>query len=156
MRRMTAAALAALLLTTTTALAADEETKAPGLIAASGPTRTELNAVTFTPSESVLRRPAALPALYASTIALQGYDVYSTLSVLNHGGVERNPLMTGVTKSPAAFVAVKAGVTTAAIMASEQMWKRHNRVGAIVTMVASNSLMVIVAAHNARVLGQVR
>jgi len=159
MGRILATSLAALLLTATTALAADEAAKAltPSLaVAAAASGSGDLSAVTFTPREGGLRRPAVLPALYASTVFLQGYDAYSTLTVLKSGGVEQNPLMRGVTGHPAAFVALKAGVATASIMAAEQMWKRNNRVGAILTMVATNSVMVMVAAHNARVLGQVR
>ena len=157
MRRILATSLAALLLTATTALAADEAVKAPApsLTAAATGGR-DSSAVTFAPRESGLQRPAVLPALYASSALLQGYDAYSTLTVLNSGGVEQNPLMRGVTRHPAAFVALKAGVATASIMAAEQMWKRNNRAGAILTMVATNSVMLMVAAHNARVLGQVR
>lgn len=158
MRRMLAISLAALLMTASVARAADDDGKtlAPSLsLAGEAAARgAELRAVDFTPREPAATRPAALPALYVSTALLQGYDAYSTLSAVQQGGVEQNPLMRGVVKNPAAFVALKAGIATASIMAAEQMWKRHNRTGAILTMVASNSLMAIVAAHNARVLGQ--
>ena len=158
MRRTLAVSLVAVLMTAATALAADEpaKTPAPSLVAAAATRGGELSAVTFTPRETSVRRPAVLPALYASSAVLQGYDAYSTLTVLKHGGVEQNPLMRGVVKSPAAFVALKAGMATASIMAAEHMWKRNNRVGAILTMVATNSAMAMVAAHNARVLRQVR
>ena len=64
--------------------------------------------------------------------------------------------MKGITKSPAAFIGLKAGVTMVSIMAAERMWKNHNRVGAIATMIVSNGLMTAVAANNARVLSQLR
>ena len=64
--------------------------------------------------------------------------------------------MKGITKSPLAFIGLKAGVTTMSIMAAERMWKTDNRMGAVLTMIASNSLMAIVAAHNASVLQRVR
>lgn len=101
-------------------------------------------------------RPSMLPALYATSAALQGYDAYSTLTALKNGGREANPLMKGIVKSPAAFVAMKAGVTMASIMASEQLWKNHHRVGAIGLMVASNLMMGFVAKHNAQVLSTLK
>jgi hypothetical protein len=96
-----------------------------------------------------------LPSLYVASALLQGYDSYSTLSALKHGAREANPLMSGVTRYPAAFVGLKASVSVLAIMASEKMWKNHNRVGAVLTMTLSNGLMAAVAANNARVLGRV-
>lgn len=101
-------------------------------------------------------RPSLLPALYATSAALQGFDAYSTLSALKNGGREANPLMSGVVKNPAAFVAMKAGVTTASIMAAERLWKSNHRMGAIGLMIASNAMMGIVAAHNSRVLSDLR
>jgi len=101
-------------------------------------------------------RPSMLPALYATSAALQGYDAYSTLSALKNGGREANPLMKGITKSPAAFVAMKAGVTMASIMAAESLWKNHHRFGAIGLMVASNLMMGVVAKHNAQVLSSLK
>ena len=101
-------------------------------------------------------RPSMLPALYATSAALQGYDAYSTLTALKNGGREANPLMKGIVKSPAAFVAMKAGVTMASIMASEQLWKTHHRMGAIGLMVASNLMMGFVAKHTAQVLSTLK
>jgi hypothetical protein len=103
-----------------------------------------------------VKRPAALPTLYVASAALQGYDAYSTLSAIRAGAVEANPVMQGVVKSPAAFVAVKASVTALSIMAAEKMWKRGNRFGAIGVMVASNVAMGLVAANNARVLASMK
>jgi hypothetical protein len=102
------------------------------------------------------QRPMVLPALYGMSAALQGFDAYSTLSVLKHGGMEANPVMKGITKSPIAFIGLKAGVTAMSIVAAERMWKNNNRVGAIVTMVVTNGLMSAVAANNAKVLSRVR
>ena len=101
-------------------------------------------------------RPTLLPALYAASAALQGYDAYSTLTVLKNGGREANPFMKNVTKSPAAFIAVKAGVTAATIMAAERLWKDNHRVAAIGAMVVSNVAMGMVAAHNSRVLSTLK
>ncbi len=162
MRRLLEASLLCTLMTASTTFAADQEgaaTATPAMNAAAlalAP-RADTAAATQNARRAFeFRRPSLLPALYGTSAFLQGYDAYSTLTVLKHGGVEVNPVMTGITRHPAAFIGLKAGVTVMSIMAAERMWKNHNRVGAIVTMVASNSLMAMVAANNARVLSQVR
>jgi hypothetical protein len=101
-------------------------------------------------------RPLTLPALYVSLGALQAYDVYSTLTALNHGAAEANPLMQGIVGRPVAFVAIKAGVTTASIVAAERLWRSKKRVSAVLLMVAANGAMAYVAHNNARVLAAVR
>ena len=158
MRRLLITSVIGLLFTSGQAIAADER----GLVshgaeagAALAPLAdflppAEASRGTFEP-----RRPVLLPALYGASALLQGYDAYSTLTVLKRGGVEVNPMMKGITKSPAAFIGLKAGVTLMSIMAAERMWKNHNRVGALVTMAVSNGLMAMVARNNARVLSQV-
>ena len=109
-----------------------------------------------THSTFTYRRPSMLPALYATSAALQGYDTFSTLNALKSGAREANPLMKSVVKSPTAFVAMKAGVAAGSILAAEQLWKNHHRIGAIGMMVASNLMMGIVAAHNSHVLSQLK
>lgn len=106
--------------------------------------------------EARLHRPGALPAMYATSVALQGYDAYSTLTALKAGGVEANPMMKTITKSPAAFIALKAGTAALSIMAAENMWKSGHKAAAIGVMVASNVAMSFVAANNARVLSQMK
>jgi hypothetical protein len=105
------------------------------------------------PHEST--RPILL-GLYASASFLQGYDAYSTLKALGTGAHETNPLMKTLTANPTVFVGVKAGLTGISILVAERMWRNHNRTGAIVAMAASNGVMAIVAANNARVLAQSR
>ena len=128
---------------------------APATIAAAAAS-TAANVDVATRSDWKYGRPSMLPALYATSAALQGYDAYSTLTALKNGGREANPLMKGIVKSPAAFVAMKAGVTMASIMASEQLWKNNHRFGAIGLMVASNMMMGVVAKHNAQVLSNLK
>jgi hypothetical protein len=65
---------------------------------------------------------------------------------------EANPLMKGVTKYPAAFIALKAGLTLGGIVHSERLWKNNHRVAAVALMAASNGLMAVVVARNASVL----
>jgi hypothetical protein len=102
-----------------------------------------------------LTRPATLTALYVSYGALQAYDVYSTRQALASGAREANPLMQGVAGNTSAIVAVKAGVGVATIAAAERLWKT-NKPAAIGVMIAGNSVAAIVAARNARTLGQLR
>jgi len=162
MRRILAISLLSVMLSATFAHAADEST-APILIPAAAAATTAIAAKTevaatpnLSPRAIAYRRPSALPSLYVGSALLQGYDAYSTLTVLKNGGAEANPMMQGLTQNPAAFIAVKAGITAASIMAAEKMWKDHNRVGAVLTMVVSNALMGFVAANNSHVLSQVR
>lgn len=160
MRRILVAPFLGLLLMTPPAFAAEEKgaALAPAFAAAAASLAPagEIAEKLAAPRVPSLQRPLTLPVLYVAAAGLQAYDAYSTLAVLRHGGVERNPVMTGLTKHPVAFVAVKAGVAAASIMAAERMWKNHNRVGAVMTMIASNAFMAYVAANNARVLSQVK
>ena len=57
--------------------------------------------------EGRLRRPAALPAMYAASVALQGYDAYSTLTVLKAGGVEANPISSFSASRPLTMTATR-------------------------------------------------
>lgn len=113
---------------------------------------TMANAEGASPGVFKYGRPAVLPALYATSALLQGFDTFSTLKALKNGAREANPFMQHVVKSPATFIAMKAGVTTASVMAAEQLWKNNHRAGAIGLMIASNAMMGMVAAHNARVI----
>lgn len=110
------------------------------------------NSETVAPVAFKYGRPSALPGLYAASAFLQGYDTYSTMKALKSGAREVNPFMQQVVKSPVAFIAVKASVTTASVMAAERLWKNNHRAGAIGLMVVSNAMMGMVAAHNARVI----
>lgn len=101
------------------------------------------------------RRPMILPALYASYVALQAYDVYSTRSAMALGAREANPVMQPVVRNTGAVIALKAGVGVATIAAAERLW-RTNKPAAIAVMVAGNSVAAMVAARNARTLSQLR
>jgi hypothetical protein len=111
----------------------------------------------------VLSRPVSrdsrsliLPSLYVSLSALQVYDVYSTMTALKLGAAEANPFMKGVAGNPAAFVALKAGVTGVSIYAAEKLWKDKKRGQAIALMAISNGLMAYVAHNNASVIRSMR
>ncbi len=140
------------------AAAADEQTATPvGVMAAAASVAAPATPVSFvaTPVTPV-RRPAILPALYAGSAALQAFDVVSTLRALNAGAHEANPVMQGVVTRPALFIGMKASLTAASIMATEQLWRTHHRAAAVGVMLASNAFMAAVAAHNAGVLARVQ
>jgi len=107
---------------------------------------------TFEPTRLARRQgPSPLMAsLYATTAVMQALDVHSTLAALDAGGVEANPVMAGLTKNRAAFIATKAAVAAASILAAREMAKR-NKVAAALTLVAINSAYAWVAHHNYQV-----
>ena len=100
----------------------------------------------------VLRRPKTggstlLSSLYASTVIMQGLDVHSTLKALGAGAVEGNPIMAGVTRNRAAFIATKAAVAAVTILATRKFAKK-NKVAAVITLIAVNSAYALIAKHN--------
>ena len=141
----TAALILSLIVSTVPVAAADETASDPAPAYAVVPARVT----------RALARPAVLPALYASYAALQAYDVYSTRQALARGGRELNPLMQGVVGNNSSFVAVKAVAVIGTVILAERLWKT-NRPAAIAVMLASNGVAAIVAARNARTLGQLR
>ena len=102
------------------------------------------------PVAPVAGRSSLLSSLLVSTVVLQALDVHSTYRALDRGAVEANPLMAGVTGNKAAFLATKAAVATATVLAARHMGKR-NKVAAIATLIAINSAYAFVVDHNYRV-----
>ena len=102
------------------------------------------------------RRPWPLPALYGSATFLHACDTYLSLSALNAGASELNPVLKPFTNQPLAFIAMKAGLTAASIAGAEQMWKHDHRAKAVVLMMLTNAMMVGITAHNAEVLQRFR
>jgi hypothetical protein len=98
---------------------------------------------------------SALYSLYATTAIMQALDVRSTLTAFQSGAVEGNPLMSQITKSRAGFVAMKAGIAASTILSAHQMAK-HNKVAAIVTLVAVNSAYAVIVSHNYKVAQSLR
>jgi hypothetical protein len=97
------------------------------------------------PAPSIPKRPAALLPLYASFTVLQFIDLHSTLSALEGGAREGNPIFAG--RSPAAMLAVKAGVAVGTTFAVERLRKRSPRT-AVVLMIALNAGYAAVVANN--------
>ena len=137
--------------------AAEETTPAPVVVAplATAQVGTIAPNVVWSENRHSGGRPMILPVLYASYAALQAYDIYSTRQGLARGARESNPLMTGVVGNTGAFIAMKAGVGVATIVAAERLWKT-NKPAAIAVLIAGNSVAAIVAGRNARTLGQLR
>jgi hypothetical protein len=94
------------------------------------------------------KRPSILPGLYVSLAGLNAYDAFSTLRGVSNGAKEANGAMQGVAHTPTAMWAVKGGITAGSILAAEHLWKSGHRAHAVALMVASNGMMVAVAAHN--------
>jgi len=157
MHRFCVAAVLGLLVIVSSSVAAEETstTLMPATItaAASASQRVDFESA-MSVAERPPRRPIVLPALYAGFITLQALDTSYTLRSLPLLAREVNPLMKGVTRYPAAFVALKAGLTIGAIMNAERLWKDDHRVAAVVLMAASNGLMAVVVSRNASTLRQ--
>jgi hypothetical protein len=107
-------------------------------------------AITQSPRYDSPRRPAVLPALYASNIVLQAMDVHSTMKAMSAGAQEANPLMKGAASNSGTLIAVKAGVTGASIYLCEKLWKR-NPMAAVAVMAVMNGVNAMVVAHNYKV-----
>jgi len=106
----------------------------------------------FSGSELGGSRGAVLPAMYGMLAGLNAYDGWSTVKAVRLGATETNPAVAGVASNAPAMWAVKAGATMASIYAAERLWRRNRRTEAIITMVAVNGAMAMVAARNASVL----
>ena len=104
-------------------------------------------AVEARPFVQTTARPAPLVSLYVSFATLQALDVASTRTALRAGSVEANPLVAPFARSPLALTAVKAGVASAMIYASERLWKK-NRKAAVLTMIGLNVAYGVAVAHN--------
>jgi hypothetical protein len=93
------------------------------------------------------RRPAALPALYATLGAMHALDVYSTRRAMRAGAHEVNPAMKHAAGNAGAMMAVKALSTAGSIFFTERAWKK-NRKGAVVLMAIVNGVTAAVVANN--------
>ena len=98
------------------------------------------------------KRPVVLLPLYLSYATLQMSDAALTLKALRIGGHEANGLMSGLSKHPVAFYAVKAAATSLSIVGAELMWRQGRRKSAVGVMIASNVLFGVVVRHNAQVI----
>lgn len=93
------------------------------------------------------QRRGILVPLYISFATLQALDAHSTLRALNAGASEVNPVVAGLADTPAALVALKAGMAASTIYLVEKVRVKSRR-AAIVLMAALNSAYVTIVAHN--------
>lgn len=98
-------------------------------------------------------RPALLIPLYASNIALQGLDLWTTKRALDAGNREANPLFKDA--SFGAMTGAKIAASAATVLIAEKLWKR-NRIAAVGLMLATNVGLAAVAANNYRVTQRTR
>ena len=92
-------------------------------------------------------RPQPLVPLYVSFATLEALDVASTSRVLEMGGRESNPIVASVWGSPVALAALKAGTAAGLILAAERLRRDHPK-AALILMIAGNSGMAAIVAHN--------
>jgi len=98
-------------------------------------------------------RPAPLVPLYMAFVGLQALDAHSTLTAVESGAREANPMVRGTLGSPAGLVLLKSGTAAGVVLLTEKLWPR-NRTAAVITMVALNSAYATIAAHNYRTAQQ--
>jgi hypothetical protein len=97
------------------------------------------------------RRPI-LFALHGATGIVQAFDGMTTLKVLRAGGIEANPLMSGVVTNERGLMAAKIGAAAATIIGTETLWHHNHRTAALIVSMVANSAMAAVANHNSQVL----
>ncbi len=107
------------------------------------------------PLSAIASRPALLVPLYVSFGALQALDAHSTLTAIDRGFREMNPIISPTAGSPGALIAAKAAASVATIAGAEVLWRR-NRLAAVITMIAINAGYAAVVAHNYHSLSRVR
>ena len=107
-------------------------------------------------SPGTTTRGPLFAALEASYIGLQALDVASTLSALDKGYVEGNPLMRGLTAHPAALIAVKAAATGGTVLLARRIAGRNRMAGILLTAALDGAYSYIVARNFALSAGPAR
>ena len=106
-------------------------------------------AVVRSPLDVRSPQPAArgpiFATLEASYIGLQALDVVSTLSALDKGHVEANPLMRRLAADPAALIAVKAAATGGTVLLARHIAGRNRLAGIVLTAALDGAYSYIVA-----------
>lgn len=118
---------------------------APGATAAAEPATSKSVASLLTTSRRDAR-PKALNGLYGSLVAVHVLDLVSTRAAMSRGAAETNPAMRGGLGQQ---IGIKAAMTLGSVVVAEKLWKK-NKVAAIATLVATNSALALISAHNMR------
>jgi hypothetical protein len=106
------------------------------------------------PRTPLPRRPSGNAQMYSMYVAfgvLQGIDTYTTLTAVESGARESNPVVRGMTGHPPALIAAKAASTVVTIYAMEKIRKR-NPLAVAIAMAAIDSAYFAIVAHNTAVL----
>lgn len=91
-----------------------------------------------------------------SLIALNIADYVSTREALRLPGLqEGNPLLKSIVKSPAAFAAVKIGVSAVSYLSLKGLYKKNKAMAWVVSL-ASNFAMSYVVSNNMRLINMVK
>ena len=99
--------------------------------------------------EPHMKRPAILPALYATLGVIQAWDLASTSAALKRGAREANPAAAPFVGGTGSMVGLKMATTASTIFFAERAWKK-NKVAAVVMMAAINGGMAAVSVRNMR------
>jgi hypothetical protein len=93
------------------------------------------------------RHRLTLNLMTASYEALQAADVITTVQAIRRGAREQNPVMQGVASHPLRLALVKASVTTATLVMTHRIVKRH-RLGGMLLLAGLNGTLAIVVSRN--------
>lgn len=96
-----------------------------------------------------VRRPSALPLLYAGLGVAQAMDLYSTSRAMSLGARESNPMMAKVVGNTGMSIMVKAATTAGVIYLAEKIRKK-SPAAAVTMMIIANGVTAAVVAHNMR------
>jgi len=94
-------------------------------------------------------RPRLLVPLYVMFGGLQALDAHSTITAVEAGAREANPVVRHALGTPGGMLVLKGATAAAVVVLSERLWP-HNRTAAVLTMIALNSAYITIAAHNYR------
>lgn len=72
--------------------------------------------------------PANLRVLLATEAALHGIDMFTTAYGLQLGGIEANPLLGPLSRSPTALITVSSGINLLQIYAITRLHRRHPKI----------------------------
>jgi hypothetical protein len=97
--------------------------------------------------------PAFMKKMYVSSAVLHAVDVGTTLVALRMGAREANPFMRGVSRNPAALIAIKGGAAAGTIYLMKRL-SLTNPYAAGVGITVINSALAIVAVNNVQAISR--
>ena len=110
--------------------------------------------LTFVPaaqgSPRMPERRFMLNLLTLSFEGLQAADAITTIFAMRGGATEQNPVMQHIASHPVRLAVVKASVTTASLLMTHRIVKRH-RLAGMLLLAGLNSTLAIVVTRNVQV-----